>query len=109
MNKPTKKINKASRVYFDLDDCYPMEIDGLIDYLTKAKEAGAFEVKFEYDIDTFDGFGSLEQATLVYREATRLETDEEFNQRVQKWQAKQEELEKKEREELKRLQDKYST
>lgn len=108
MKKPVEKIKKFPRVYYDLDDCFPIEIDDLIAYLVEAKQAGATKISFEYTVDNFDEYAGLEQAVLVYKEPARLETDAEFNERVAEWEKYERELEAKEKAEFKRLQQKYS-
>lgn len=87
----------------DLDWTYGIEIKRLREELDRLEKKGATHIEIKpysyYDSACVD----------IHAYANRIETDEEFKERIEKEQARKKEIEEREIEQLKKLQEKYQS
>ena len=97
------KIVRNFEIEKDLDWTYGIEIKRLREELDRLEKKGATHI----DIEPYSNYDSAFVDISAY--ANRIETDEEFKERIEKEQARQKAIEEREIEQLKKLQEKYQS
>ncbi len=96
-----KKITRNFKVNYNLDWTYGIEIARLREDLDELEKLGATHIEIEaynnYDCACVD----------IDAYANRLETDEEYTERINKENKRKEDIERRELEQLQKLQEKY--
>tara|TARA_R110002012_G_C11216441_1_gene561992 strand:- start:76 stop:378 length:303 start_codon:yes stop_codon:yes gene_type:complete len=98
----SKKIEKEFKIEYDFDWEWGISIEDIRKDLDELEKLGATHINLESQESW--GCASLDQKAVC----TRMETDEEFKERIDKYNARQEKFKQSEMITLKRLQDKYN-